>query len=258
MKKIVFFLLSSILFILYFYNIAQAEEIKTEIKTIRFATEASYPPFEYIDGSGVIKGFDIDIANALCKEIKAECVFSNQPFSGLIPSLKVGKFDALISALGITQERQKQVAFTQAYYEPSGSFVAPIEKHYLLSNLSGKIVGVQQATTFEKYLQQQNEYANRITIKTYASIQEAFLDLASGRIDLVLTDTPIAKEWLKKNDKQYAIVEKPIINHEYFGAGYGIAVNKDSNQLLNSLNEALNKIKQNGIYNNIMQKYFGK
>lgn len=226
------------------------------IKTIRFATEATYPPFEYIDETGKIKGFDIDIANALCHEIKAECSFSNQPFNSLIPSLKIGKFDALISALGITAERQKQVSFTQSYYEPSGSFVAKTDKHYTLAGLSGKTIGVQQSSTFEKYLQ--DKYGSKISLKTYASIQEAFLDLVSGRVDLVLADTPISQAWLKQNQTQFSIVEKPIVDKEYFGAGYGIAVDQSSTELLNALNSALATIKKNGVYEKISREYFGK
>lgn len=225
------------------------------IKTIRFATEATYPPFEFVDETGKIKGFDIDIANALCQEIKAECTFTTQPFNSLIPSLKIGKFDALISALGVTPERQQQVAFTHAYYEPSGSFVAPIAKHYTLAELPGKVIGVQQSSTFEKYLRE--TYNQKIKIKTYASIQEAFLDLMSGRVDVVLADTPIAQSWLQKNSTEYAIVEKPFTNKTYFGAGYGIAVKKDAVDLLNALNAALDKIKANGTYNKITDQYFG-
>src|SRR5688572_3259680 len=129
--------------------------VAAPIKTIRFATEATYPPFEYIDSSGQIKGFDIDIATAICQQIKAQCSFSNQGFNSLIPSLKIGKFDALISALGITLEREKQVGFTQTYYQPSASFVATLQKNYKLNELTGKIIGVQQGSTFEKYLREQ-------------------------------------------------------------------------------------------------------
>lgn len=226
------------------------------IKTINFATEATYPPFEFIDASGKIKGFDIDLANALCQQIKAQCTFSNQAFNSLIPSLNLGKFDAIVSALGITVEREKQVSFTNSYYQPSGSFVAATSKHYTLNAIVGKTIGVQTGSTFEKYLQ--DKYKGQVTIKSYASIQETFLDLVSGRIDLVLADTPIAYAWLKqdKNNQQYSLVDKPIIDPQYFGTGYGIAVRKDNTQLLNALNQALITIKANGTYDKIVKKYF--
>jgi len=227
-----------------------------EIKSIRFAMEATYPPFEYIDASAQIKGFDIDIAKALCDQIKAQCTFSNQAFNSLIPSLKIGKFDAVISALGVTEEREKQVAFTQSYYEPSGSFVAATTKHYKIADMTGKTIGVQQGSTLEQYVQ--GKYGKKVTIKTYASIQEAFLDLVSGRVDAVMADTPIAQVWLKQNDNKttYSIVEKPIIDHEYFGAGFAIAVNKDAKDLLTALNTALATIKANGTYDKLYKEYF--
>ena len=224
-----------------------------QVKTIRFATEATYPPFEYVNEEGEIKGFDIDIAKALCKQMKAECTFSNQSFSSLIPSLMIGKFDALISALGVTAEREKQVSFTNSYYEPSASFAALTAKHYSLSALQGMAIGVQQSSTYEKYLQV--KYGSKITIKTYASIQEAFLDLVAGRVDAVLADTPITDRWLKDN-KLYTMIDKPIIDHTYFGSGYGIAVNKGNPDLLSALNQALAEIRKNGTYLKITKQYF--
>ena len=250
MKKILLMIMTVVLA---FNNVLNA----APIKTIRFATEATYPPFEFVDESGQIRGFDIDIANALCKQMKAQCTFYNQSFNSLIQSLKVGKFDALISAIGVTEERLKQVAFTQSYYEPSGSFVAATAKHYKLTDMVGKTIGVQQGSTFEKYLQ--DYYHDKIKIKTYASIQDAFLDLISGRVEVVIADTPIASAWLKQNNSmEYSIVEKPITDAQYFGTGYGIAVNQKNTELLNALNTALTAIKANGTYAKITQQYFGK
>jgi len=228
-----------------------------EAKTIRFGTEGTYPPFEYVDESGQLRGFDIDLAKALCKEMKAECSFSKQSFNSLIPSLKLGKFDAIIASIGITPERQKQVAFSDVYYEPSGSFVAPAAKHYKLSDVDGKTIGVQLSSTLERYLQ--DKYSDKVKMKTYVSIQEAFLDLVAGRVDMVLSDTPVALAWLKQNNSaQYAVVGAPIVDHQYFGAGIGIAVNLKNTELLNALNAALAKIRANGRYQKLMQEYFGK
>lgn len=222
--------------------------------TIKFATEATYAPFEYIE-NGEIKGFDIAIAKALCQEMKTECSFSNQEFNSLIPSLKLGKFDAIIASLGITPEREKQVAFTQSYYQPSASYVAATVRHYTLNQLEGKTIGTQAGTTFAQYLQK--KYEGKITLKTYASMQEAFLDLTAGRIDMVLADMPIANAWLKTHYQEYSVIEKPITNAEYFGTGYGIAVNPKNTALLNELNKALTTIKANGQYQKIVKEYLG-
>lgn len=221
--------------------------------TIRFATEATYPPFEYIDETGAIQGFDIDIAKAICTNMKADCTFANQSFSSLIPSLQLGKYDAIIAALGTTPERRRQVSFTHAYYEPSASFVGRLTSDHVFS-VDNKTIGVQQGSTFETYLR--DKYAQRISIKSYASIQDAFLDLDAGRVDMVITDTPIANAWLKSSSTIFGLLGKPIVDHVYFGNGYSIAVRKDNTLLLNQLNEALMKIKADGTYMKIYKKYF--
>jgi len=110
-------------------------------ETIRFATEASYPPFEFIDAGNKIQGFDVDLANALCKEIQADCTFTNQAFDSLIPSLKFKRFDAVMAGMDITPEREKQVLFTKPYYDNSALFVAQKGKVADVAALKGKKSG---------------------------------------------------------------------------------------------------------------------
>lgn len=224
---------------------------------IRFAMEATYPPFESMSADGQIQGFDVDLAKAICASIKAECTFSNQAFNSLIPSVQIGKFDAIISAMSVTDERKQQVNFTNSYYEPTAAFVAPMSAKENLNNIAGKVIGVQQGSTFESYLK--DKYAGKVTIKNYASVQDAFLDLISGRVDMVLADTPIVTDWLKKIDhvNQFGIVGQPIVDHTYFGTGYAIAVNKNNADLLESLNQGLATVKKNGTLSKLYQSYFG-
>lgn len=226
--------------------------------TIHFATEATYPPFEYIDASGALKGFDIDLAKALCAQIKVQCTFANQPWDSLIPGLKLGKFDALIGAMNITEEREQQVDFTKPYFITTGSFVAPKDSDLVISaeGLKGKTVGVQTATTFENYLTA--TYGKAIKIKTYPSGQDALLDLTSGRVDVVLGDTPIILDWLFKNNmrQKYRTIGEPVTDPAFFGLGYGIAVKKGNVELLNAFNSALAQIKANGDYDQLLHTYF--
>ncbi|MDN5682168.1 MAG: transporter substrate-binding domain-containing protein, partial [Ewingella sp.] len=107
-------------------------------ENIRFAMEASYPPFEFVDSGNKIQGFDVDLANAVCKEIQANCTFTNQAFDSLIPSLKFRRFDAVISGMDITPDREKQVAFSTPYYENSALFIAEKGKFADLAALKGK------------------------------------------------------------------------------------------------------------------------
>jgi arginine transport system substrate-binding protein len=254
MKKFIHYLLVGI------FGLLSGNSFAVVPPIIHFATEATYPPFEYMDASGEIKGFDIDLAKALCAQIKAQCTFTNQPWESLIPSLKLGKFDALISAMNITEQRKQQVDFTRPYFITTGSFVAPKDSNIVISveGLKNKTVGVQSATTFEHYLTA--EYGKGIGMKSYPSSQDALLDLTSGRVDVVLGDTPIILDWLSNNNmnQKYRTVGEPINNPAYFGLGYGIAVKKGNVELLNAFNSALAQIKANGDYDKLLHTYFPK
>lgn len=226
-------------------------------QTIRFITEASYPPFESTNATGQLVGFDMDIANALCNDMKATCSFVGVPFNVIFSDIQTNKYDAAIAALGVTTERQRDVKFTAVYYRPSARIIASIDKHYAPSSVLGKTIGVQSGSTFQTFLR--DKYQGKVNIKTYASIQDAFDDLVAGRVDMVMGDTPTVLTWLKQdgNNTKFATVVGPIIDANYFGQGYGIAINKDNKALLNALNTSLTNIKRNGVYDKIMAIYFG-
>jgi len=228
-------------------NAAAQEEIK-------FAMEATYAPFEYVDENNQIQGFDVDLANALCKEMDAKCSFHNQAFDSLIPALKFKRYDAAISGIDITEARQKQVSFSNPYYDNSAAFVAVEGKVANQAALSGKRVGVQNGSTHQSYLIDQ---MTGVTAVPYASYQDAFIDMQNGRIDSVFGDTAVVAEWFKKNDT-LTYVGNQVTNQEYFGNGFGIAVNKKNEELVNQLNAALKTVKANGQYQEIFDKYFGK
>ncbi|MBP2846397.1 arginine ABC transporter substrate-binding protein [Dickeya oryzae] len=221
-------------------------------ETIRFATEASYPPFESVDASNQIVGFDIDLANALCKQIQATCTFSNQAFDSLIPGLKFRRYDAVIAGMDITPERQQQVSFTQPYYENSALFIAQKDTLADIAALKGKRVGVQNGTTHQKYLLDKHK---DITVVPYDSYQNAVLDLKNGRLDAVFGDTAVVNEWLKENPNLASVGTK-VTDKDYFGIGLGIAVRQNNDELVKKFNDALNNIKQDGTYQTIYKKWF--
>ncbi|PSW21298.1 arginine ABC transporter substrate-binding protein [Photobacterium sanctipauli] len=243
MKKI---LLASIIGLAATQAMAQEE--------IKFAMEATYAPFEYIDENNEIQGFDVDLANALCDVMEAKCTFHNQPFDSLIPALKFRRYDAAISGMDITEQRLQAVNFTDAYYDNSAAFVSVKDKVESQEALEGKRVGVQNGSTHQSYL---TEQMDGVTAVPYASYQDAFIDMQNGRIDSVFGDTAVVAEWFKKNDN-LAYVGEQVTNAKYFGNGFGIAVNKDNQELVDKLNTALKTVKANGQYQAIFDKYFGE
>ncbi len=219
-----------------------------QAKDITFAMEPSYPPFELTNEKGEIIGFDVDVANAICKEIQATCHFKSQAFDALIPSLKAKRFDAAISAIDITEARAKQVSFSDPYYDSSTSFIGVKGKADLAA---AKNVGVQNGTTYQQYVVAETK---QYTPKSYASLQDAILDLKNGRIDVIFGDTAVLADMLTKQ-ADLAFVGDKVDNKKYFGNGLGIAANKGSKELLADLNKGLAAIKANGEYQKIYDKW---
>ncbi|WP_435929683.1 arginine ABC transporter substrate-binding protein ArtJ [Dryocola sp. BD613] len=219
---------------------------------INFGASATYPPFESLDASNQIVGFDIDLAKALCKQMQAECTFTNHAFDSLIPSLKFRKYDAVISGMDITPERSKQVAFTSPYYANSAVVIAKKGAFKSLEDLKGKRIGMENGTTHQKYLQDKHP---EIKTVSYDSYQNAIIDLKNGRIDGVFGDTAVVNEWLKTNP-QLGTVGEHVTDPQYFGTGLGIAVRPENKALLKKLNDALAAIKADGTYQKINDRWF--
>jgi len=219
--------------------------------TIRIATEGAYPPFNMKDKSGKLTGFDVDIANALCAQMKAECTIVAQDWDGIIPGLLAGKYDAIVASMSITDERKKKVAFTDPYYKNYLRFVARKGRKLMvdMKGLKGKIVGAQRQTVSSKYLEQ--NYNGIVKIKVYGTQQAAWLDLKAGRTDAVLADVYPAYDWISKN-KRFAFVGKKIDIKDQIG----IAVRKEDIALRNKLSAAIRAIRANGTYAKINAKYF--
>lgn len=225
--------------------------VTASAQELTFAMEPSYPPFETTNEKGEIIGFDVDVANAICKEIQATCKFKGEAFDALIPNLKAKRFDASISAIDITDARAKQVLFSDAYYDSTASYVTLKGKATLES---AKNVGVQNGTTFQQYTVAETK---QYTTKAYASLQSAILDLKSGRIDMIFGDTAVLADMISKEPEMQFVGEK-VANKKYFGNGLGIAMHKSNKELAEQLNKGLAAIKVNGEYQKIYDKWMTK
>ncbi|MFZ3204298.1 MAG: transporter substrate-binding domain-containing protein, partial [Pseudomonas sp.] len=159
-------------------------------KPLRIGIEAAYPPFAYKTPDGNITGFDYDIGNALCEEMKVKCQWIEQEFDGLIPALKVRKFDAVLSSMSITEDRKKSVDFTGKYYATPAKLAmkAGTQINDPLVDLKGKKVGVQRSSVYDRYATDMLAPAG-VEVVRYGSQNEIFLDLTAGRLDATLADS---------------------------------------------------------------------
>lgn len=220
---------------------------------LRIGTEGAYPPFNLIDASGQAVGFDLDIAHALCAKMKTECEVVTSDWDGIIPALNAGKFDFLVASMSITEERQLAVDFTKPYYTNKLQFVAPKGTTFKTDkdSLKGKVIGAQRATIAGTWLE--DNLDGVVEIKLYDTQENAYLDLAAGRVDGILADTFVQWEWLKSDaGKDFEFKGDPVFDNDKIG----IAVRKGEDDLRNKLNTALDEIVADGTYKQINDKYF--
>ena len=127
-----------------------------EMKKVRIGTEGAYPPFNFVDSSGTLQGFDVDISKALCEKMKVECEFVAQDWDGIIPALMAKKYDAIIASMSITEERMKKVDFTEKYYNSKAQFIMKKgagHSDISVAGMKGKVIGAQSSTTHSSYLE---------------------------------------------------------------------------------------------------------
>ena len=233
---------------------SSAPALSAPSETLRIAVEGEYPPFNQTDKKGQLSGFDIDIANALCKSIQASCKFVKQRWDRMIPDLVDGKYDLVVSSLSITAERLQKIDFTLPYYHTPAKLVAlkgaALAPHW--TGLKGQRVGVQKATTHELYLTR--KLGGDVELVRYDTLPKAEADLLAEKVDFVFGDAMALSEGFLKTDKgkAYAFVGPDI----RIGSGIGIGVRKGQPDLLANLNRALSSIQTDGTYDKIAAKYF--
>lgn len=232
-------------------NAAAAEDL-----TIRWGTEAGYKPFMYKDAEGNLTGFDYDIGNAICAELKAKCTWVEQDWDGIIPGLLAKRYDAILASMSIIEERKRVIDFSVPYYNINDRFVgredAGLDDG---EGLAGKVVGVLRGSTDANYLIQ---YRPDVTVREYPSQEEVWLDLAAGRIDAAFASVIVVDDGFLKTDagKGFAMFGKEYTDPAIFGEGTGIGVRKEDTELRAKIDTAIEAIRENGAYAEINNKYF--
>lgn len=230
--------------------------LSAQTTKLRVGVEGSYPPFSQISPDGKLSGFDIDIANAICAEMKADCSFVQQEWDGMIPALNAKKFDMIVASMSITEERKKAVEFSDPYYDVPSRWVAKSGAftEATAASLKGKTIVVLRNSPRAKWVQ---DTFKDSTVLLAGKEPEVYMELAAGRGDIAFGSSVVSGEaFLKKPEgKGFAQVGQ-LVKLDAGGGGVGIALRKSDGELRERVNAALKAIKANGVYKTLQDKYF--
>jgi polar amino acid transport system substrate-binding protein len=237
--------------------VAASSAMAKEWKTVRYGTDATYAPFESVDPSGKIVGWEVDYGMALCAQMKLTCTFQNQDWDGVIPALLGGKFDVIFSSMNITDERKKKVIFSDMYYATPPVFAGQASNKsddVSPQALKGKTIGTQSSTIHANYLE---KFYKDSQIKLYPTQDEPNLDLASGRIDYVVGEGLVEQDFIdKKGNGCCRIIAKIERVPEIHGIGVGAAFRPEDTELRDMFNKAIAALDADGTYKKLEAKYF--
>lgn len=215
--------------------------------------DATFAPMGFRGEDGEIIGFDIDLAREVAKRWGVEVEFKPCEWDGILFDLNSGNIDMAWNGMTMTEERKRKVAFSEPYFTDGQLIFSRKEtKINKISELQGKVVGLQLGSSAD-YAVQKNEIFSKIKeVKKYATNVEALMDLEVGRTDAVVVDTVAGKYYNSKRDT--LVFSDESLTKEY----YGVAMRKNDKALIEKLNSTLNEMKEDGTFNKIYEKWFGK
>jgi ABC-type amino acid transport substrate-binding protein len=223
---------------------------------LRIAVDAPYYPFAYTDPeTGDLTGFDVELAQALCREIKRQCSFEVMPFNEIIPAIVAGRADMAVAGMGKTPEREKHVIFTDKYFRSNSIYVACASCEYTQSDftLKNKTIAVQTGTVQEKHLLSIGVPSKRIVKKN--NVKELFKAIHTKEADMALVDGVGAYAFLKTDEgSHFVIVGEPVMMPNIGDAH--IVLHPSLTEERDALNRAILTLRKNGVYSSINRKYF--
>ena len=226
--------------------------------SIRFLTESDFPPFHYYDEEGVLTGFNIDIARAVCLELAAACDVQARPWDELVPALRAGQADAVIASHSITPTLLAQVDFSDRYYYTPAWFAGRRDAPRALptpEGLAGQKIGVVAGSPHEAYLR---AFFHESAIVAFGSVELARDALSGAQVNLVFDDGMSLAFWLNGTQSRDCCEFKggPYMEPKFFSDGIGIMVGKADAQLKGLINQALRRVRESGRYEELLLRYF--
>lgn len=222
--------------------------------TLRVAMDAPYPPFGMVEPDGSLTGFEVELGNAVCQDITGkDCEWVIQAWDGIIPGLLARKYDMIFSSMAITEERRQSVLFSELYYTTPSAFFAPKAADFDPAETAGLRIGVQRATNQDRYV---TEFHPEAEIVRYTKTDDVALDLTGGRLDAMFVDAPVGIELAASQDGIVRVGDFIKQPDRIFGMGVGAAFRQRDAELEDKVTASLEKLKNNGVYDRIMDKYF--
>jgi len=230
----------------------------TALRTVRFVTDDEYPPFAFPGPDGALTGFNVDLARALCEELKIPCTIQARRFDTIIDAVEQGQADAAIASLAATSTTRARVDFTAPYYKTPGRFIAP--KDMTLDDvrpetLVGQRVGVVEGTAHAAFLEARFPRVERQEFADLAALLKA---LRAGDTPLAFADGVTLAIWLNSEEGAACCAFRggPFLDPLFFGDGVGVAVRKENTALRRALDFAFSRIAEQGVYTELYLKYF--
>jgi polar amino acid transport system substrate-binding protein len=230
----------------------------TALGAIRFITDDEYPPFAFPGADGALAGFNVDLARAICEELKTPCTIQARRFDTIVPAIEQRQADAAIASIAATSAMRARVDFTAPYYKTPGRFVALKEAavdEIRPETLAGKRVGVVDGTAHAAFLEARFP---RLERQTYADLPALLKAVRAGETPLAFADGVTLAIWLNSEEGASCCAFRggAFLDAEYFGEGVGVAVRKDNVALRRAIDYAFSRIAEQGVYTELYLKYF--
>lgn len=247
---------------------------------ITIATEGAYPPWNFTNPDNSLGGYEIELATVLCERANVKCTIIGQEWNGIIPGLTIGKYDAIMASMGVTEERKKVVAFSKPYAKaPNGFLVAgshalkdltdtakpfdltqdsaaaEAELLMLQEKLAGSVIGVQTGSTGASFASQ---YFSDLDIREYPSFEQLGLELTAGRIDVAIANVTAFKAVIDANPPGALALSGPTFSGGVLGLGtINIALRQGDDALRDAFDKAISAVNQDGTNRALTEKWFG-
>ena len=227
-------------------------------RVIRFVTEDDYPPFGFALPDGTLSGFNVDLARALCEELRVQCTVQARRWDTMFETIEQSRADAAIASIAMTPANRARVDFTAPYYKTPARFVARaavVLPDTSPEALAGKTVGVVARSAHEAYLR---AFFPRVSVRVYDNALALRSALKRNEVEIAFGDGVAFALWLNGTDASGCCAFRggPYTESRFFGEGVGIALRKDNQAMKRALDYALKRVSERGIYADLYLKYF--